>query len=368
MPDTAVTPETPAPPPPAAPPAPRLVVETYLSAFALPTTEASGAKTGRQCEVAIIKAGTSKNRNVWKGEVLTKALPMFEGVKVYVDHKGDYERSAKELVGQITCVRMAGEVMVGTLTSVAAGEGKWFREMITDPLGVKLLGLSVYVFACAKTTPDGCEEMIEVASVRSVDVVHDPSAGGGVLAVTEATKEVPPPAAPAPEATTPPAATEGAGNNPEPRKEDPVTEQEIKAIQEQMARTEQENVKLRTEAKAQSDRLAKLESARITDEALIRARAAGKDIKPAAEAQIRAGLAQLAAVSTDVANQVVETVLAQVEALRKEYAPAPTGAGIPPAAPVNEAAVADAKRKVQLATVGYIFAGMGVEMPEHQGK
>jgi hypothetical protein len=169
----------------------RAVVPIHESCMleAIPDTSIGhDSKTGAKARVRIIKAGTSKNRNVWKQEVLTKAAPKFEGARVCMDHKFPDERSFFDTVGEITNVVPDGDGLVGTLEVLESGEK---AQMVRGVLREKprLLGLSIYVYAMSEPNTEGEEVIEEVEDVVSVDVVDRPSAGGGVLAVTECVVE-----------------------------------------------------------------------------------------------------------------------------------------------------------------------------------
>ena len=136
-------------------------------------------KTGAKAKVVVIEAGTSKNKNIYRPEVLQKSIGRFEGAKVFYNHK-DENRDFRDLAGEITGVTMEGNRVVGTLEVLEADQ--WLRSVIRQK--PHLVGLSIYCWASAKKTDDG-ELIEEIQSVRSVDIVDSPAAGGGVLNVLE---------------------------------------------------------------------------------------------------------------------------------------------------------------------------------------
>jgi hypothetical protein len=335
--------------------------------------------TGSRVKVAIIHTGVSKNGNHWRAPVLQEAIPLFEGCKVYYDHRDHTQRSVRDLVGIIKNARMEGDTMVGDLrTTRAAG---WFRGAVLDV--PEALGMSVYVGTRSKPSTElqGVEDIQKIVYVRSVDVVDNPSAGGGIVTVMEQTAAA---ALPTEQETAdtdagPSTGTGTGAPDGDARKEArTVNEQEIKAAMEaqkaELERLKAENAKMLAEAEAvkqaselREAELRKLQSAKLVDEVLVaekaRLAAEGFDLKPVVEADVRRALdAALAegAVTKELAEQVVRLQVERVKAIAQAYAPA-AAMGIPPKATTTktEALGADPRK----AAAGYLYRMAGVALP-----
>lgn len=152
-------------------------------------------------EVTIIRAGTSANGNVYGDALLRDAVPLFEGVRVFVksdtEHTQGAGKDVRNLVGGIYAVRFVEGAqpdtgrLVGTLRPIDP----------TDPVVVKmteavrrglagLMGLSIDAEASVKREKRGART-VRVAQrfskVNSVDLIVEPGAGGGLDRLTEAT-------------------------------------------------------------------------------------------------------------------------------------------------------------------------------------
>lgn len=152
-------------------------------------------------EVTIIRAGTSANGNVYGDALLRDAVPLFEGVRVFVksdaEHTQGSGKDVRNLVGGIYGVRFVEGAqpdtgrLVGTLRPIDP----------TDPVVVKmteavrrglagLMGLSIDAEASVRREKRGART-VRVAQrfvkVNSVDLIVEPGAGGGLDRLTEAT-------------------------------------------------------------------------------------------------------------------------------------------------------------------------------------
>lgn len=173
------------------------VVPTFTEAKlteAIRLVEAVSGSEGREWDVVLIEAGLSGNGTYYGGAVLKEAVKKFEGVSAFADHATDAEirsrpeRSIRDKVGvfksaeygtfkindhMVECIKARFKVMV-----------PWLREVLleADRAGEsQFLGFSID--AVGKTIPktvDGKKvRWVEsIQSVRSVDVVTTPAAGG----------------------------------------------------------------------------------------------------------------------------------------------------------------------------------------------
>lgn len=194
-------------------------VPTKVHARCLPFKEARKIEgiteadlvTGKKAAVVIIEEGTSLNRVKYRREVLERGVPLFEGAKVFYDHKGS-DRSFRDLAGKITGAYYAGQNMVGVLEVIEPD--KWLQSVVKNH--PELVGLSVYLWCRAKPgegEDEGLDVIEEIVEVQSVDLVDAPAAGGRVLHVLENQKKDDP-------AETP---TESASESPEnPTEQEPA--------------------------------------------------------------------------------------------------------------------------------------------------
>lgn len=146
--------------------------------------------------VRIINAGASLNRNVYPDPVLRAAVPLFEGVRVFVksdaDHLAGKGKDIRNLIGRIVEVRFvppgdgrpAG--LEGVLEPLDAADPLIRRLAEATRRGMRgLFGLSID--ALVEIKPQGDKRVAtRFQKVNSVDLIVDPGAGGGVIGITEA--------------------------------------------------------------------------------------------------------------------------------------------------------------------------------------
>ena len=141
------------------------------------------ALDGKKARVVLIAAGRSKNSNIYSPELLSLSAEMFEGVKVFYDHKGSYSRSAKDLAGEITNVKWnaVDQQLEGTFTSLSTDS--FINSLLKE--APHLVEFSVFLWAYSTDNEDGSETVEKIIKVQSVDIVHEAAAGGKVLQVLE---------------------------------------------------------------------------------------------------------------------------------------------------------------------------------------
>ena len=148
-------------------------------------------KRGLEWEVVLIEAGFSRNGNFYPESVLEESVPLFEGVKAFLDHTNGEEsgtrpeRSVREIVGWFEGVRFEAPRLVGRFKLSPAEER--LRLLMVDAWErgkEDLVGFSVDVLARSQGRPteEGMVQEVEkILKVFSVDVVTDTAAGGAVL-------------------------------------------------------------------------------------------------------------------------------------------------------------------------------------------
>lgn len=168
------------------------------------TSPASSA--GARFAVRVINVGESLNRNVYPADVLRAALPLFDGVRVFV--KSDAEhlssmggRDVRNLIG-----RIVGPKYVPPADGQPGGIEGIFEAIDPDDPTVRrmaeavrrgmnnLFGLSILAHIEGEDRREGgtikrvAKRFIEV---KSVDVVTTPAAGGAVIGLAESVGESP---------------------------------------------------------------------------------------------------------------------------------------------------------------------------------
>jgi hypothetical protein len=151
-------------------------------------------------EVTLVRAGASGNRNYYPDAVLREAVPLFEGVRVFVksdeQHIKGGGKDVRNLVGGVYSVRF----VEGKTPDTGALVGVFRPLSDTDEVVTKmreavkrgmqdLLGLSIDAVAKIKKRTEGKQvfrEATKFVKVDSVDLIVEPGAGGGLDRLTEA--------------------------------------------------------------------------------------------------------------------------------------------------------------------------------------
>ncbi|MEX2439679.1 MAG: hypothetical protein WD739_07340 [Actinomycetota bacterium] len=156
-----------------------------------PIAEAEGEEpTGSEWDVAIIKAGASKNGKYYPAKMLAESVALFEGKPVLArsddDHLKQRNKSVEKIVGWVDGIHFKNNAVRGRLHLSESAGG--LRTLLIDAWkrGKKdLVGLSIVGAAKSMrpTTKNGRRlALVEgIRKVSSVDIVVDPSAGGEIL-------------------------------------------------------------------------------------------------------------------------------------------------------------------------------------------
>ena len=158
---------------------------------------------GNRWRIRIIKAGLSGNGNFYPDTTLKAALPMFEGVRVFVkadaEHLAGGGKDFNKLIGRITApVFVEGEAPdTGELQGVfevlesAGNSAAKIREAYERGMA-DIFGFSIDARGTVRAGKIGGRK-IRVATkfieVKSVDLIVEPGAGGQVLQLIEAKQE-----------------------------------------------------------------------------------------------------------------------------------------------------------------------------------
>jgi len=156
------------------------------------------AQVSEKWRVRVVEFGEDVNGNWWDKDVLTAALTMFEGAKVFCLTEAQHQatrhpfgKSVRDMIGWLDSVQATSTGIEATL--ILSKSAAWLGEMIADAWekGKKdLVGLSVDVTGkAAKKKINGKRlPMLESIGKVTVDVVYDPAAGGQFLQMAAAIK------------------------------------------------------------------------------------------------------------------------------------------------------------------------------------
>lgn len=133
----------------------------------------------------------SKNGRLYDADVLTRALPIYEGVSVYLDHglePGD-ERPMRDHFGNLQNVRMTDGEMFADLHYLRSHSE---AEAITERAErfPHNFGLSHDAEIESIDEPDGVQRVTEITAVNSVDLVTRPATNSGIFEQEQTVKKV----------------------------------------------------------------------------------------------------------------------------------------------------------------------------------
>lgn len=155
-----------------------------------PLIEAVPGSEGRQWDVLLIQTGTSLNGNHYPASTLREAAPLFAGVYAYADHSAA-NRSVKDKVGRFSDpvygMHEVGGQMVEGIKARFKVVAPWLRELLVEAVTQQetdFVGFSIDAIGRAVPKVDGGRRVNwveKIDSVRSVDVVSEPAAGGRIV-------------------------------------------------------------------------------------------------------------------------------------------------------------------------------------------
>jgi hypothetical protein len=164
--------------------------------------ESEDDATGAEWDVTIAKVGASKNGRIYSAKVLKEAVDngLFEGVRVLArsdeEHLKGKGKDVRNIVGWIDGVTFANNQVKGRLHLSEAADGlrkllvgAW-RKGKRDLVGLSLVG-NAKGFKPVTRNGRRLSEVTGIATVQTVDLVVDPSAGGQLnrLAAAEGEEE-----------------------------------------------------------------------------------------------------------------------------------------------------------------------------------
>lgn len=166
---------------------------TFLEA--LETTE----KGAKRFKIRVISAGVSKNGNYYSPAALREAAPLFDGVRVLVrsdeDHIQGKGKDFRNLIGRLANPRFiesTAEIQADfELIEPNGAIAVKLREAFDGGM-TGLFGFSIDVAALAKPVRingQTVREACKITQVKSVDLIVEPGANGGIIDFIEAVNE-----------------------------------------------------------------------------------------------------------------------------------------------------------------------------------
>ena len=154
-------------------------------------SEIADTPAGEPAKITLIRAGRSKNGNIYSEAALEAAANLYSGIPAMLDHaEGVGSYSVRDLAGYITEAVYAEGAITGKLHTLTSESGKVLAALIEDERRLKaagtlgnrhLFGFSQVVQAKGSETPSGDFLVEQVTQVLSVDAVVFPAAGGALL-------------------------------------------------------------------------------------------------------------------------------------------------------------------------------------------
>ena len=166
---------------------------TFLEA--LETTE----KGAKRFKIRVISAGVSKNGNYYSPAALREAAPLFDGVRVLVrsdeEHIQGKGKDFRNLIGRLANPRFiesTAEIQADfELIEPNGAIAVKLREAFDGGM-TGLFGFSIDAAALAKPARingQTVREACKITQVKSVDLIVEPGANGGIIDFIEAVSE-----------------------------------------------------------------------------------------------------------------------------------------------------------------------------------
>ncbi len=149
-------------------------------------------KGAKRFKIRVISAGVSKNGNYYPPDVLRAAVPLFDGVRVLVrsdeEHLQGRGKDFRNLIGRLKNPRYAeegaGEIRADLEMMAPDGDIARRLRAAHDSGMSDLFGFSIDAEARAgrgRVNGQNVRTATEITKVKSVDLIVDPGANGGLL-------------------------------------------------------------------------------------------------------------------------------------------------------------------------------------------
>lgn len=152
--------------------------ETFQEAFNQALSEVEIDHDNLILKNVVVLGPVSTNRRKYSVETQQKALPLFEGIRAYVNHPKMNEmnepRDMRDLVGEHKNIRMVGDRTVSDLHLL---DNATVRDVVLPVAESKphLVGNSIVARGKMVKEKDGTDNVEEILAVRSVDIVTEPA-------------------------------------------------------------------------------------------------------------------------------------------------------------------------------------------------
>ena len=160
--------------------------------FFIEAVKTDGDKPTRYL-VRVIRAGTSLNNVTYPASVLREAVPLFDGVRVFVKSDDEHIKGGgkdfRQLVGRLTEAKFVdtkdgGEIQAVLDVLESSDVAAKLREAVSRGM-TDLFGLSIDASGRSKQSGK-FREATKLTKVASVDLIIEPGAGGQFIRFTEA--------------------------------------------------------------------------------------------------------------------------------------------------------------------------------------
>ncbi|MEW8494243.1 MAG: hypothetical protein AB2604_10595 [Candidatus Thiodiazotropha taylori] len=157
------------------------------------------AVSGSTFRIRVIRAGLSGNKTLYPDAVLREAVPLFDGVRVFVksdeEHIKGKGKDFRNLIGRLSNPKFiegkekdTGEIQADLELLDSAEVTPKLREAVERDMAEDLFGFSIDADGTAKKRK-GFREAKKITKVQSVDLIIEPGAGGQIIKLIEAMTE-----------------------------------------------------------------------------------------------------------------------------------------------------------------------------------
>ena len=160
---------------------------------------------GVDIEVTVIRAGLSGNGNYYSDAAIQTLVPLLEGARVFVKSDELHLKGGGKDVGNLIGGLYGGQFVPGPIPDTGRATATFRAISATEPAVVKmveairrgmqgLMGLSIDASATVRKVQragKAVREAVRFVQLKSVDLIVEPGAGGGLDRLAEAAPETP---------------------------------------------------------------------------------------------------------------------------------------------------------------------------------
>ena len=166
--------------------------ETFTETFAMQLIEGKFDKETMVLHNVAVLGPVSTNGRRYSVETQRDAIPLFEGIKAYLNHPQTRDmgepRNVQDLIGEHKNVRVVGDRTISDLHLI---NNQTVREHVLPIVESKphLAGNSIVARGKMVKADDGIMDVEKILAVRSVDLVAEPATTSGIFAEGKEYKE-----------------------------------------------------------------------------------------------------------------------------------------------------------------------------------